>query len=135
MMYPKGPQTSSVVDGFPELTDVMAHEVIDLIFVEYGANDPFSDDTWVSRMDRPKKRLGTVQESLEWMTEILVRRLLYVRKYKNRSPAVVYVEVSMHYAAWPWRAGWDEGKWHFMEQGHSGAWGHHPVLEYYGIPR
>jgi len=134
MLYPKGPQTSSVVDGFPELADVMANEVIDLIFVEYGANDPFSDDTWVSRMDQPKKRLGTVQESLEWMTELLVRRLLYVRKYKNRSPALVYVEVSMHYAAWPWRKGWDRGKWHFMEQGHSGAWGHHPVLEYYGIP-
>merc|ERR1719228_2509347 len=104
MLNPKGPQTSSVVDGFPEVIETMIETQVDMVFVEFGANDPFGAGKLLNLMDQPNQRVGTVQESLERITEILVRRLLTMRVAK---PAVVYVELSMHYRSWPWNTDWD----------------------------
>ena len=103
-------------------------EIIDMIFVEFAANDPFGAGVLTDMMDQPKRRIKTKQESLEFVQEILIRRMQRFRNRDDSAPAIMYVECALHYRHWPWgKNDVETNDFHFFEYGRMGSWAHNAV--------
>jgi len=121
-----GGSTKTVVDNYERVLNL--RNKIDIFFVEFGANDPFAGDKVTEWMDNKEMRLDTENESLQWLTEILIRKMLKMRR--PDPAAIMYVEMSWWYKKSPYF----ESMFRFDSLGGMGAWGHYPVLSYYDIP-
>jgi hypothetical protein len=95
------------------------------VFVEWGANDLFVH----SAPEAEKNYKNDEGRSIQWYTEVLLRRLL-----KARIPnpiAVVYLEVGFSYGSFANYEHWQAKQ--TTSLGSASGW-HVPVLQMYGIP-
>jgi len=121
-----GGSTKTVVDNYERVLTL--RDKIDIFFVEFGANDPFAGDKVTEWMDKKERRLDSDYESLQWLTEIVIRKMLKMRR--PDPAAIMYVEMSWWYKKSPYF----DSTFRFDSLGGMGAWGHYPILSYYDIP-
>jgi len=108
--------------------------IIDLALVEFGIEDALISESVVSWMQEYRKKDGTMLETSEYLTEVIIRLLQDLRT--PNPVAMIWLDIAFHYSKFREQL---EGAIVNVsdtrgEFGYITSWGHHTVLSYYDIP-